>query len=469
MALCRKFRPQLRGRSRKIYWLSLAGALLLAAAVVGHGLYHGTLFQDSLTFRWRYWVGSARLIAAHPLLGVGWENFGPRYLAYRLPIASEEIRDPHNFIIRIVAELGIVGGLLLMIGLLRLAWETTQFPARPPTIESTETKWLPRQQRNLATRRILVTVTVAILLNFFLSIDLGSTPSYVLIEAMRRSLFWLLLIVGISAATLRAPVSSQRHLRENELEYFSESRAAPWLLYSILIGLAMFLIHNLIDFALFEPGPTWLFALLAGAALGARQEPEERGVGNRLWAASLAGLGACAWLAVAIFIVAPIVTAESLSRDADDSIRSNQPILAAEKLEQAFKLLPYNNDYAFRAAILRAEQRDLKGASQLFAAALRADPILPEALAWQAHIELAMPGGSIAASLGDMAKAVALDPDNVDLHERYAQMLDQVGQRSAAAHQYQLALQMDDGLDPHDPKRLSATDVEALRQLALPK
>ena len=135
---------------------------------------------------------------------MGWENFGPRYLAFRLPIASEEIRDPHNFVVRIVAELGIVGGFLLAIGLLRLAWETTQFPARPPETESTETDWLPRKQRTEATQRILLTVTLAILLNFFLAIDLNSSSSYILIEGMRRSLFWLLLIVGISAGTLHA-------------------------------------------------------------------------------------------------------------------------------------------------------------------------------------------------------------------------------------------------------------------------
>jgi O-antigen ligase len=469
LAVCGRFRSQLREHSRNIYWWTLAGAVFLAAALVGHGLYHGTLFHDSLTFRWRYWVGSARLIAAHPLLGVGWENFGPRYLAYRLPIASEEIRDPHNFIVRIVAELGIVGGMLLVIGLLRLAWETTQFPARPPTTESTETDWSPRKQRQLATQRILLTVTLAILLNFFLSVDLGSSSSYIFVEGMRRALFWLLLVVGISAGTLRAPAASKRYLREHELEYFSDTRAAPWLLVSILIGLAMFLVHNLIDFALFEPGSTWLFALLAGAAIGARETPASAGLQSRAWAAALAGVAACAWIAATVFIVAPITAAESLSRDADDQIRSSQLMSAAEKLEQAFDRVPYNQDYAFRAAILRADQHDPDGATRLLSAALRTDPLLPDALAWRAQIALTAPGHSTAAALDDMAKAVAIDPDNVDLHTRYAQMLDHIGQRSAAAHQFQLALQMNDGLDPHDPKRLPRAEVEALRRLASAK
>ena len=36
-----------------------------------HGVYHGSLPQDSLNFRWRYWVASARLVRQHPLAGVG--------------------------------------------------------------------------------------------------------------------------------------------------------------------------------------------------------------------------------------------------------------------------------------------------------------------------------------------------------------------------------------------------------------
>ena len=67
------------------------------AAAVGHGVYHHGLPTDSLNFRWRYWVAGMRMFERHPLVGVGWDNFGPHYLRDRLPAASEEIRDPHNF------------------------------------------------------------------------------------------------------------------------------------------------------------------------------------------------------------------------------------------------------------------------------------------------------------------------------------------------------------------------------------
>lgn len=466
---CGWFRSRLREKAHKVYWLTLVGTLVLALAVIGHGLHHGTLFHDSLTFRWRYWLGAARLIAAHPLLGVGWENFGLRYLAFRIPIASEEIRDPHNFIVRIVAELGTVGGALLAFGLLRLAWEGTQLPARPPNEELPDTKWWPREQRQRASQRILLIATLAILLNFFASIDLTSTPSYVLIEAMRRALFWLLLIVGISAATLRVPSGMQRRLRDHELEYSSDTRPAPWLLCSMLVGLAMFFVHNLIDFALFEPGPMFLFALLAGTVLGARQAPAPTVTRGRAWAIAVGAPAVAAWIAAAVLIAVPIMSAESLAHDADEAIRNNQPAPAARDLEAAFARVPYNSDYAFRAAILRISERQLDPAADLISAAIAANPATPDAFVWRAQLALASPHHDVSAARADMEKALALDPHSVDLHKRYGEMLTRLDLRADATAQYQLALDANEGLDSHDAKRLSAVEVEALRRLASPR
>jgi hypothetical protein len=456
----------LRDQSRRIFWLSWGAVLFMGCAIVGHGLYHHTLFHDSLTFRWQYWVGSARLIAAHPLLGVGFENFGPRYLAYRLPIASEEIRDPHNFVVRIFAELGLIGGVLLVVALLRLAWETTQLPIRVVTAGPDDRDWLPRAQRRLATQRMMLVATLAVVVNMFASVDFGSTPAFIFIEMMRRALFWLLLIVGISAGSIRISTAAGRHLRSDELEYYSDDRSAPWMLCAILVGLAMFLVHNLIDFALFEPGPMMLFALLAGAAIGARRPTESPSESGRIWAAPAALLGIGAWCAALLLIVVPIVSGESLAQDADEAIRTNQPDVAIGKLESAFKAVPYNADYALRAAILRAYQHDARGAYQLLSSAITANPAAPEAYVWRAQVAGDVPGVSPSQPLADLAQTVKLDPQSVDLHRRYGDMLRKFGDEASARQQYELALQANDGLDPHNPKRLASPEVETLRRLA---
>ena len=110
--------------------LVFAGAVVMsfvvAGAVVAHGVSCGTLFHDSLTFRWKYWVGGWRVFVQHPLAGVGFANFGQHYLGVRLPEAAEEINDPHNFIVRIFVELGAVGGVLLLAGMISLWWELTR-------------------------------------------------------------------------------------------------------------------------------------------------------------------------------------------------------------------------------------------------------------------------------------------------------------------------------------------------------
>jgi hypothetical protein len=53
------------------------------------------------------------MIAAHPLLGVGPGNFQDYYTQFKLPEASEEIRDPHNFLLEVWAT----GGTLALVAL----------------------------------------------------------------------------------------------------------------------------------------------------------------------------------------------------------------------------------------------------------------------------------------------------------------------------------------------------------------
>jgi hypothetical protein len=456
LGVCAAHPEALRHQSRKIYWLGWAAVVLFGCALVGHGLYHHTLFHVSLTFRWQYWVGAARLIAAHPLRGVGFENFGSRYLAYRLPIASEEVRDPHNFIVRIVAELGIIGGVLLALALLRLAWETTQLPLRMAAPTADDADWLPRAARQLATRRIVGIATAAIALNVLASVDFESTGAFVFIELMRRMLFWLLLLVGISAGSLRLAVAHRRHLRSDEIEYYSDDRSAPWILYAILVALAMFLIHNLIDFALFEPGPMLLFGLLAGSALGVRRPPEDASGSGRIWAVLLALGSAFVWLAVAALIATPIITSESLAQDADEAIHKNLPDIAADKLELAFKTVPYNYDYALHAATLRAGQHNARRAYDLLSSAIAANPAAPEAYLWRAQLAPYVAGAAPSQPVEDMSQVVMLDPQNVEFHEHYAAILAASRDLGAARHQYDLAVQADDALEAPNPKRRTA-------------
>jgi O-antigen ligase len=321
--------PRLRAQWRtKFYLAGVAIFIIGVLAVVGHGLYHGSLVQESLTYRWRYWVGAMRVFAAHPLLGVGWANFGAYYLGARLPIASEEIKDPHNLIIRPLVELGIFGGILMLTWLARIWWELTSAGNSLITPADEESNANARR----AGRTIFGICGLAMLLNILASVDFTlQAPGagwYIMLELFKRLLYFVLLLLGVSAISLKS--STQADL---------DDREAPWLLWGIIAAIAVFLVHNLIDFSLFEPGPMLMFAMLLGAVIGARTQPRT-GAGAPRAMARLAAAGSLAALiAAGIGVAAPIAVAESTAHAGDEQIRNAQLPSGAAKLRDAFESL----------------------------------------------------------------------------------------------------------------------------------
>ena len=101
----------------------LIGATLLLTIVVlvtGIALSGGldrlvvTESLKSMQYRIEYWTGAWGVIQESPLFGVGPGNFRQHYLQYKLPGSSEEILDPHNLVLDVWAN----GGMLASIGLL---------------------------------------------------------------------------------------------------------------------------------------------------------------------------------------------------------------------------------------------------------------------------------------------------------------------------------------------------------------
>ena len=93
----------------------------------------------------------------------------------------------------------------------------------------------------------------------FAGLVVTGTTAFGFIEVLKRLLYMLLLMIGLVTGALRST-------RDQTLD----DRPAPLLLYAVLVALAIFLVHNLVDFSLFETGPMFAFAMLAGAALGVR-------------------------------------------------------------------------------------------------------------------------------------------------------------------------------------------------------
>jgi O-antigen ligase/tetratricopeptide (TPR) repeat protein len=437
--------------ARLAYALGLGAVALATVAVVGHGLYHGTLFHDSLTFRWRYWVAAARMVAAHPFTGVGWENFGPHYLAARLPIAAEEIKDPHNFVMRFATELGGVGLVLLLAWLLRLAWELTRpvTPAIPQPVQ--DVGWDPPSAPPALGTVAAIGIT-GILLNVLCSIDWSQPAAYNALELMRRLGFLCLFLVGAAPAALRSAERQE-----------PDDRPAPWVLYAILAGLALFLLHNLVDFSLFEPGPLLLFTFLCGSALGVRMpEPVVRR-DHRFAVVIALAAAAVVWLIVSGGLAAPVVTAEHYADDGDEALRNHRFGQAASQYERALAAVPYNADYAFRAARATLSDsrpgQDAAPAVRMLDRAIALDPNRPQYWLHRAFGRLRLPNPDAAAVRSDYEQALRLDPNNVDVRLEYGDILRRFGDRPGAAAQYRESLRYNDLLHPDEPKRLPASRV----------
>jgi hypothetical protein len=101
-----------------------AGAMLIVAVLV-LGLVNRRAFSaaaKSLGYRLQYWQSSARMIAEHPITGCGPGNFRDVYTRYMLPQASEEIAEPHNFLMEVWATAGTPAVLALVGVLGGFAW-----------------------------------------------------------------------------------------------------------------------------------------------------------------------------------------------------------------------------------------------------------------------------------------------------------------------------------------------------------
>ncbi len=109
-------------RAQLLSYAVLVGTALAAVAVVGYwrGKFDEKLFTgawQSLAYRTEYWQATLQMIRDHPLFGVGPGNFRSHYLRYKLPDASEEVTDPHNFLLELAASFGVPGLLLFLITL----------------------------------------------------------------------------------------------------------------------------------------------------------------------------------------------------------------------------------------------------------------------------------------------------------------------------------------------------------------
>lgn len=116
-------------------WLkgAVLGVVLLLGVFIAVLTSRGALDREviteagkSLGYRGQYWQATWGMIRDHFWLGCGPGNFQDYYTQYKLPQASEEIKDPHNFLFEIWATAGTPAMLALIVLLAGVGWKVWQ-------------------------------------------------------------------------------------------------------------------------------------------------------------------------------------------------------------------------------------------------------------------------------------------------------------------------------------------------------
>lgn len=229
----------------KVLIICVGAAVFIGVVLVmiWYGLKHDRLpGGNSMLVRWEYWTAASEIISDNFLTGIGGNNFGTYYTKYKAAKSLETVRDPHCFILTILSNYGVLGiaGFMscLFVPLFKSAKRTQQIGENRDSIVK-----LLKQTAIPAVLVLLCLRPLAI------RSELGDR-----IDVM----FYVIGILYIAPVFLFAVVMWVIARSRKCVEDFSVKRAA------LLCGILAVLLHNLIDFGIFEPGIlTSLFAVIA--------------------------------------------------------------------------------------------------------------------------------------------------------------------------------------------------------------
>ncbi len=247
------FGNRLKTHKRAILLTCLLIAVAGCLIVVWYGLNHDRLpGGSSMLVRWQYWHASAKMYADRPLAGVGPGNFGHFYPHYKPASALESVADPHNFPLSVLTQYGPLGLVALLAMLFIPLWKTL---SPNPTTKLPTTKQTGPPFRTLAII-FLVIISALIFLTRPAWMPVSMDDLALVIYTTLRFYIPPVAFFVIGFLVLTAPL---RDVTNAKSEIWNPKTAA--VLFCALLGVAL---HNLIDFAIFEPGVfTTFWAILA--------------------------------------------------------------------------------------------------------------------------------------------------------------------------------------------------------------
>jgi len=455
-----RFRRRLAQHWRRCVLLCGATLLLAVLAVAGYGLSLGRLPSKTMTFRWHYWVGSARIVTDDWLLGVGGGNFPAAYLKHRLLAAEEEIKMPHNAIVHAACQYGLPGALIYLAVVASFLLGAVRPRPAPPKLGPAGTGRGPAPVVSLRFGVLLI-VSVGVSRWLFA----GLTGEQYLLELI----FEVALPIGVLVLSLA--VSAWWGERLGVVPGLADGAGRICL----TAGLLAFALHNMVSFSLWAPGAAMVFWIAAGACLS-QSGLITHNVSRARWV--FAAIPVALAVVVLVLVWKPVFLRTVCMEKGLQAVGAEEKIRLFEEASDADKISAAGPVASARARLAEGlnEHDRVRKASMLqgaYTCALEAvrrhsDRAIYHRLAAQAAQHLAADAPSsvhVSEYLGHMACAVELNPSDARLRIDYAAMLLDAGRFRDCLSELALAEQIDKELLPESVKRLNADERKQMEDL----
>ena len=445
--------------------LRLPTALAGAALVIGlAAFYFGGLdvqvlseAPKSVLYRLEYWQGTAALIGDHPLWGCGPGNFQEAYTAYKLPQASESIKDPHNFLLELWATAGTPALVLLLLVMAAFVADLSQRASPTVNVDraAVQNSDPARETTAIATGAalgLLLAAAVAVLVEYPLQ-SLGGIPVVWLIGLPLGGALWWLLRSWIAGGEVT--------------------------LAAVVAALLVVLVNLLAAGALTFPGvmATLLVLMPIGCLLSGRSESSTPAAGKQqsvraelqrmrprpgiLWLAAAALTATCLLTEYLPVLYGRLAIAQAL-----DALQTGEARLAEERAAAAsradglwpepWRLL---SDLRLSQWLASGDERDRQAFDHAASEYLRRDP--------QHHVAFWGRGNwyltswrksgleaDLDEALNAYKQAILRYPNRALYHAQLGWVLHLAGEGSLASEEAERALKLD-SLMPHSEQKLS--------------
>ena len=212
------------------------------AAVIWYGVSHGRLpGGNSMLMRWQYWQGAAKMYAHRPMTGVGGGNFASYYPHYKIASAPETVRDPHNFILSLLSQYGPLG-LIGFLAAFLVALYRTIFVAT-----AQDSQKLQANNKAFGALAGVALFFISVVLLTFRPIAMPIEADGLINEKICAAIVLFIFPVVVFMLAFLLLWVGERTTAPATRTLGSAARAA------IFCGIVAVAIHNVIDFAIFEP------------------------------------------------------------------------------------------------------------------------------------------------------------------------------------------------------------------------